>query len=182
MAFGADYLAPRNLVAAMIPVTAVNRGGCGPAHRARGAARSPVIAVAFLAISLDVDLSPRLQRGNWRGVARALAAGPEPGDHPGGELGSAPLEVHLPPLSNFPRGSSASVEEVDGSVRAAPRLCRAVARIGFRLLERLDIDGLIVYRFVSPVPRTISEARSCAAGGDRSRPPQCLCPRPHRTG
>ncbi len=29
---------------------------------------------------------------------------------------------------------------------------------GFRLLARLDIDGLIVYRFVSPVPRMVSEA------------------------
>jgi hypothetical protein len=29
---------------------------------------------------------------------------------------------------------------------------------GFRLLERRDVDGLIVYRFVSPVARVVSEA------------------------
>ena len=34
-----------------------------------------MIALAFLAISIDVDLSPRLQRGNWRGLARALRGG-----------------------------------------------------------------------------------------------------------
>jgi hypothetical protein len=29
---------------------------------------------------------------------------------------------------------------------------------GFHLRARLDIDGLIVYRFVSPVPRLVTEA------------------------
>jgi hypothetical protein len=29
---------------------------------------------------------------------------------------------------------------------------------GFRLLERRNVDGLIVYRFISPIPRTVSEA------------------------
>ncbi len=29
---------------------------------------------------------------------------------------------------------------------------------GFRLLERRSVDGLVVYRFVSPVPRTVTEA------------------------
>ena len=29
---------------------------------------------------------------------------------------------------------------------------------GFRLAERLDRDGLLIYRFVSPTPRAVSEA------------------------
>src|ERR1700677_554822 len=56
VAFGADYLAPRNLVAAMIPVTAVIAvvvvwPGTGRA----GIALAVVISLAFLAISIDVD-------------------------------------------------------------------------------------------------------------------------------
>src|ERR1019366_1504050 len=72
--FGADYLAPRNLVGAMIPLSAliavvIAASGRDPAG---GAVRSPpvaragmvlaaTIALAFLAVSVDVDLSPRLQ-------------------------------------------------------------------------------------------------------------------------
>ena len=76
VAFGADYLAPRNLVAAMIPVSALIAVllASGRAGRA-GMALAATITLAFLAISLDVDLSPRLQRGNWRGVARVLRGG-----------------------------------------------------------------------------------------------------------
>ena len=29
---------------------------------------------------------------------------------------------------------------------------------GFRLLERLDLDGLLLYRFLAPVPRAVSQA------------------------
>ena len=114
---GADYLAPRNLVAAMIPLTAMiavivaaRRTG------ALGMAIAGAIALAFLAISVDVDLSPRLQRGDWRGLARVLAAG-------GGaaseraittvELGAAPLEYYLPPLHNLARDTRVRVREID---------------------------------------------------------------------
>jgi hypothetical protein len=52
-----------------------------------------------------------------------------------------------------------SAAEIDETGYAPLR--RAAARPpapGFHLLGRLDIDGLIVYRFVSPVPRAVSEA------------------------
>ena len=39
---------------------------------------------------------------------------------------------------------------------------------GFRLLERIDVNGLIAYRFVSPRLRTVSEA-SAAPAGDHAR-------------
>ena len=75
VAFGADYLAPRNLVAAMIPLTALiavvtvaNRTG------RVGMIIAGLIALVFLAISIDVNLSPRLQRGDWRGVAHVIAS------------------------------------------------------------------------------------------------------------
>src|SRR5205823_4620876 len=125
-ALGADYLAPRNLVAAMIPVSALiavafaasapERAPRAPGAlassdgRAAGEATPPwrapawsrqaalgligLTLLAFLAVSVDVNLSPRLQRGNWRGLARVLR------ESSGGqraittvELGAAPLEV-----------------------------------------------------------------------------------------
>ncbi len=160
VAFGADYLAPRNLVAAMIPVaaliavvvTAQRTGRAGPVL-------AGLIAIAFLSISLDVDLSPRLQRGNWRGVARALSRGAEDRAITTVELGAAPLEYYLPPLHNLARGASVSVVEIDetGYAPLRPGAAEAPAP-GFRLADIRDINGLILYRFVSPVARTVSEA------------------------
>jgi mannosyltransferase len=158
--FGADYLAPRNLVAAMIPVTAVIAlvtvwPRTGPA----GIALAATIAVAFLAISLDVDLSARLQRGNWRDVAKALRGPPRERVITTVELGSTPLEYYLPGLHELREGSSVLVSEIDETGYAPLRAsAEQPPAPGFRLLARLDIDGLIVFRFVSPVPRLVSEA------------------------
>jgi mannosyltransferase len=160
VAFGADYLAPRNLVAAMIPVTAVIAvvvvwPGTGRA----GIALALVVALAFLAISIDVDASPRLQRGNWRDVAKALRGAPRDRVITTVELGSAPLEYYLPGLHELPEDSSVRVREIDETGYAPLRASAGQPPApGFRLLARLNIDGLIVYRFLSPVPRRVSEA------------------------
>jgi mannosyltransferase len=160
VAIGADYLAPRNLVGAMVPVTALIAVIVTARRTGRaGSVLAGMIAIAFLAVSIDVDLSPRLQRGNWHGVARVLGRGARNRVITTVELGAAPLEYYLPPLHNLSRGSSVSVQEIDetGYAPLRPSAGRPPAP-GFHLLERSDVDGLIVYRFVSPVARTVSEA------------------------
>jgi mannosyltransferase len=157
---GADYLAPRNLIGAMIPFSALLAVLlCSPRAARTGMALAATTTIAFLAISVDVDLSPRLQRGNWRGVARVLGRGAHDRVITTVQLGAAPLAYYLPPLRNLPRGSSVAVREVD-EIGYAPLRASAgrPPAAGFQLFERLDIDGLIVYRFVSPVDRTVSEA------------------------
>jgi len=160
VALGADYLAPRNLVAAMIPVTAVIAVVVSARRTGRaGAVIAGVIAIAFLAISLDVDLSPRLQRGDWRGVARALGRGAKDRVITTVELGAAPLEYYLAPLHNVPRGASVRVVEIDETGYAPLRPDAAGPPApGFRLASSRDIHGLILYRFLSPLARTVSEA------------------------
>ncbi len=160
VAFGADYLAPRNLVAAMIPVTAaIAVLTVWPGSGRAGVALAAAIALAFLAISLDVDLSPRLQRGNWRDVARALRGAPRERAITTVELGSAALEYFLPGLHNLRAGSSVLVREIDETGYLPLRASAGEPPApGFRLLARLDVDGLIVYRFVSPVARLVGEA------------------------
>ncbi len=83
----------------MVPLTAVI--AVLAAARRTGRAGLALVAVVAarrsLAITVDVDLSPRLQRGDWRGPrsrdrphrppARAITTV---------ELGSAPLEYYLP--------------------------------------------------------------------------------------
>jgi mannosyltransferase len=158
---GADYLAPRNVVAAMVPLTA----GIAVIVTARrtgrtGIALAGVIALAFLAVSVDVNLSPRLQRGDWRGLARAIGHSPE-ADRAitTVELGAAPLEYYLPPLHNAPLGSTVRVSEIDET--GYPPLVAGAGEPpapGFRLVAYREVNGLVLYRFVSATPRTISEA------------------------
>jgi mannosyltransferase len=157
---GADYLAPRNLVAAMIPLSALIAVLLTvPARDQLGAALAAVIVLAFLLISIDVDLSPRLQRGNWRGVASALRGGASERAITTVELGSAPLEYYLGSLHNLRSGTSVRVREIDETGYAPLRSSAGEPPApGFRLLDRLDLDGLIVYRFVSRAPRMVSEA------------------------
>jgi mannosyltransferase len=161
VAFGADYLAPRNLVAAMIPVTAVIAVIVTARRAGRaGAVLAALIVVAFLAISIDVDLSPRLQRGDWRGVARVLR-GTAAGERviTTVELGAAPLEYYLPPLHNLTRGARIEVSEIDETGYAPLRASAGRPPApGFHLLSHDDVNGLIVYRFVSKTPRKVSEA------------------------
>jgi 4-amino-4-deoxy-L-arabinose transferase-like glycosyltransferase len=160
VAFGADYLAPRNLLAAMIPLTALIAVLVAAACTGRvGLALGAAIAVAFLAVTVDVNLSPRLQRGNWRDVAKVLRAGPSDRAITTVELGGAPLEYYIRGLRNLPRGSSVTVSEIDETGYAPLRPSAGLPPApGFRLLERRNIDGLLVYRFVSSVPRTVLEA------------------------
>jgi mannosyltransferase len=160
VALGADYLAPRNLVAAMIPVTALIAILLTGARAGRaGPVLAGVVALAFLAISIDVDLSPRLQRGDWRGVAHLLRSGARARAITTVELGAAPLEYYLPPLHNLARRTSVTVSEIDETGYAPLRSSAgSLPAPGFRLLSRSDINGLIVYRFVSATPRSVSEA------------------------
>ena len=159
---GADYLAPRNVVAAMIPLTAMiavivaaRRSGTV------GMAIAGLIALAFLAVSVDVDLSPRLQRGDWRGLARVLAAaGANPSERAitTVELGAAPLEYYLPLLHNLARDTEVRVREIDETGYAPLRPGAGTPPAsGFRLVGHYDVNGLLLYRFRSPVPRTVSE-------------------------
>ncbi len=180
--FGADYLAPRNLVAAMIPVTAVIAiatvwpDAAGRASIA-GVTIAATIALAFLAVSIDVDLSPRLQRGNWRGLAQALGHTARAHVITTVELGSAPFEYYQPGLHGLRAGSSVLVSEVDETGYAPLRAAAgAPPAPGFRLLARVNVDGLIAYRFVSPVPRLLSEATLRRHVIAREGPPVVLVP------
>jgi mannosyltransferase len=161
--FGADYLAPRNLVAAMIPVTALI-AVIVPSQRAGsvGIALAVLIAAGFFAVTVDVALSPRLQRGDWRGLAKALNGWEQSGRARAittVELGAAPLEYYLPEARHLAPGRSAAVSEVI-EVGYAPLLSSAGTppASGFRLVGRADAHGLTAFRFLGPAPLSLSEA------------------------
>jgi mannosyltransferase len=172
--FGADYLAPRNLVGAMIPVSVLiailfaaiddPSDASRPAVRAVpwiGAGLAALALTASLIVTVDVDASPRLQRGNWRDLAHLLQRGGRARAITTVELGAAPLEYYLAPLHlrNLARKTRVSVSEID---ETGYRPLRADAERapspGFRLVEHREIDGLFVYRFVSSLARFVSES------------------------
>jgi hypothetical protein len=160
---GADYLAPRNLVGAMVGVGALVAVLClWPGTGRVGMVLGAVAVAALLAISVDVDLSPRLQRGNWRDVARALATHADtPRVITTVELGAAPLEYYLADLDlrNLHRGQSVRVREIDETGYAPLRSSASEPPApGFAPAGRLDIDGLIVYRFRAVKPTLVSES------------------------
>lgn len=160
---GADYLAPRNLVGAMVGVSALVAALClWPGTGRAGMVLGAVGVVALLAISIDVNLSPRLQRGNWRDVAHALASNAQtPRVITTVELGAAPLEYYLHSLHlrNLHRGQSVRVREIDETGYAPLRSSAGKSPApGFEPAGRLDIDGLIVYRFRAVKPLTVPEA------------------------
>jgi hypothetical protein len=158
---GADYLAPRNLVAAMVPVTAlISVLVLTPASGRAGAAIAGVLVLGFLALTIDVDLSPRLQRGNWRGLAHVLGADGPARAITTVELGGAPLQYYLPKLRLLHSAQTVRVSEIDETGYAPLRAgAGAPPARGFRLVARVNVDGLVVYRFRSPVLRTVSQAQ-----------------------
>jgi hypothetical protein len=91
---GVDYLAPRNLVASMVPLSALLAIVIVARRTGRvGAGLAALAALAFFALTIDIALSPRLQRGDWSGVASVLRTRvPPPMLHPsarGGAIGAA---------------------------------------------------------------------------------------------
>jgi mannosyltransferase len=177
---GADYLAPRNLVGAMVAVSVL----LAVAIAARrtgwvGMALGGLLAVGFLALTIDMAVSPRLQRGDWKGVAKVLGARAAGRAIVTVELGAAPLEYYLSPLHNLPRGRSVQVSEVDEVGYAPLRTSAGTPPApGFQLSERRNIHGLWVYRFTSSGPVRISESRLREQTITSAPHPEVLAPSP----
>ncbi|HEY5195243.1 MAG TPA: hypothetical protein VIJ39_15415, partial [Solirubrobacteraceae bacterium] len=175
---GVDYLAPRNLVAAMVPVSVLLAIVIAAQRTARiGMALAGLLVLTFLVLSIDVNLSPRLQRGDWSGVARVLRSAQPEHVITTVELGAAPLEYYLPRLSNLTSGERARVTEIDETGYAPLRAnAERPPAPGFHLSERRDVNGLIVFRFTSRAPVTISQEQLLRAVIAEEGRPEALVP------
>ncbi len=169
VAVGDDYLGPRNLVGAMLAALCVIAlVTLWPGTGRVGVVLACAIAVASLAISIDVNFSPSLQRSDWRKLATTLDGGTRQRVIATAELGAAPLEYYLPTLHlrKLSPSRSVTVSEIDvtGVQSSASEFYEPFRSSatdppapGFRLLSRTEVAGLVVDRFVSPVPRSVSE-------------------------
>ncbi len=156
---GADYLAPRNLVGAMVPFSAlVAVLATWPAPRdALGPTLLAVALLALFAVTLGVELDPKYQRSDWKGVVKALPAG-NLRAMVVNELGSAPLRYYTPGLEQLRSGDSVRVREI---VLAGEEPLRASAgrppAPGFKLVSRHDFTGLVSLRFLAARAEIVSE-------------------------
>jgi mannosyltransferase len=154
---GVDYLITRNLIAAWVPAMAIVAAGLGARAAGRaGAAAAAVLCALSLALVIAVDASPAYQRGDWRGVAKAL--GPVP---PHGRalvispfLGRLPLSLYTTELERPP--GLVRVGEIDivavaerrqGQTPSPPHP-RRVARVpGFATPQVVISDTYTIVRY-----------------------------------
>ncbi len=156
---GADYLAPRNLIVAWIPLSAALAVVLGARRAGRAGVLLAVgVCVVSIGVLIAVDSSARLQRGDWRGVARMLPGAATPRAVVTVGLGSAPLEYYLPGLRRLAPGAGVPVSEVD-LVGYAPLVAgaRRPPAPGFALTDRRSVRGLVVLRFEAAQPVLITE-------------------------
>jgi mannosyltransferase len=155
---GADYLAPRNLIADWVPLSAALALVLAAGGRA-GLVLGVVICLSGAGVLVATDLDPRLERADWNAVARALAPGSQDRAIVTVELGASPLEYYLPHLRlhYLSRRLSASVREID-LVGYAPLRSGALRppTPAFSLLAHSDIHGLLAYRYVAATPQRVS--------------------------
>ncbi len=150
---GRDYLVPRNLIAAWIPLAVVLAAACTlPRARAAGAALAVLVLGGFIYAGVRIDNDVAYQRPNWRGVATALGVSSAPRAIVayGGGFAAQPLAIYLPRVpwsfSGASGGAPVTVSEVDvvGNVYQAPP---RVLPSGTRLIARHTVDGFVVDRF-----------------------------------
>jgi mannosyltransferase len=155
---GADYLAPRNVLGAMVPTAAlVAVLATWPRTWPFGAALLALGTAGLLAITIDIDLSPRLQRGDWRGLVRTIPAGSSERAYTTVLFGSAPLEHYIGPLRKLPAHQSVTVRELVETGERPLREGAGAAPAGFRLVEKHEVHGLVAFRFLALTPRRLSD-------------------------
>ncbi len=150
-ALGRDYLVPRNLMAAWVPLAVVLGAACTvPRARLAGAGLAVILLAAFLVAGVRIAQNPQYQRPNWRGVATALGAAPGTRvivAYDGG-FAAQPLTVYMPGIPwRSPPNELVSTTEVD-VVGSAWQSTASPLPPGTSLVSRRAVGGFLVERFL----------------------------------
>ncbi len=174
---GADFLAPRNLIGALVPLTvAIAVIAVWPGTGRAGAAIAAVIALAFLAVSIDVFVNSDLQREDWRGLSERIDAvgSPERAVTTVQRYGGANVQYYLPRLRGLYGDSSATIDEIV-EIDAGPKPLHVPPSVpGFADAGYVDAHGMVAYRFLASSPRRMSRAAIAAAGHALTRRPTAV--------
>jgi hypothetical protein len=160
---GEDYIAPYYLIGAIVPFAIAIATGFAAART--GLALAAALCLLSLAVIAFVDETPRYQRANWRGAARALgparvdrAVVVTPSDITAPHMST--LRIYQPRLRQIP-ATGAAVRELDiVAVRVAdaalPRRLLRSPTGGARLVERVNDDTFSLLRFVYQRPMHVT--------------------------
>lgn len=157
---GFDYFTPRYLVAAYVPLSAALALLLAAGRSRAGAALAILVCTGNLLVVAAVETRPQLQRGDWRGVAEALRAGPSQRAVVIAVIGALPLQYYQPQLAGLSPGQTARVREID--LVGYPPLRADATRppaAGFLLAERSAVNGVVMLRFRAPRAALISGMR-----------------------
>lgn len=144
---GSDYLLPRNLIAVYVPVVLVVAAGLSGRLGLLGA--TAVCGVALI-VNIEVMTDAKLQRDDWRGVARALGRPTEPRVvvvSP--DYANKPLRLYAGSLLPLPAGTK--VREVDVIVNGRPPH-PGPAPAGFEPAGTVTTASYTLTRYRSPEP------------------------------
>ena len=134
---GFDYFTPRYLVAAYVPLSAALALLLAAGAKRVGAALAVLICAGNLLVVAAVDTRPQLQRGDWRGVADALRAGPSERAVVIAVIGALPLQYYQPQLAQLsPRADGARARDRPGWLPAPARRRHAPAGRGLLACRR----------------------------------------------
>jgi uncharacterized membrane protein len=171
---GRDYLVPRNLIAAWVPLVVVIAAAClAPRTLPFGAVLAVVLLGGFVYAGFKINATAQYERPDWRGVARALGSSSAQRAIVAYDSSYAtqPLSLYLPRIPWTQRISGpVSVGEVD-VVANAYNLPSASLPAGVRHLSSTTVSGFLVVRYgVSPGWRLtpaaiVQRASALVAGG-----------------
>ena len=171
----ADYLMPRYLIGALVPLLIVLAiGFTAPRLRAAGIVAAAAFAALMLSMTVSIAARPQLQRYPWREIAHYL--GPAAGGRVvvAGDLFQAqPLAYYLPhvaaavypPLPDFTTASVRRLVLIDRTGRFRPPASSPVP--GFRETVRRTIGPYLIVAYAASRP-TVVDATSVMAAAAQS--------------
>lgn len=150
---GEDYVLARNLLPILVPLLAV----IGVAAASSGARRVGLLLTAalctyWLVFDVVVDLTPRLQRPDWRGVANTLGPSTAPHAVVTWALGVDPLSYYLRNGTEGVATGPVTVPEIDvvSKQGAALRRDQLASRFPHRTTTRLGRFTVLRYSALRP--------------------------------
>jgi hypothetical protein len=148
---GLDFFAYRNLLAVWVLLAVVAAAALGTRTRQGGALAACGLGVIFLALTISVNLTPSLQRADWRYSPTALGQPPWPRlivITPNFE--ADPFRIY-DPSAQFSTVRRVAVREIDlVGYRIPPRGHPPRLGHGFRLADRVDHQRLSFVRYIAP--------------------------------